>query len=236
VRVFLTHFNPLYIVENAVEQKDRAMRRWKKETYMSPSEYLEFMERVDRDIRKLPSYRGRPPQTGRGTLFTFMLDRLHPDTQANLQFDLREEEMQDRGDLDAVLRKVSLLDGKDLRAAVEAKARSKVEKTKSKPSDKNQESSKRKGSRKKKRSEDESVICSTCGRNSHSVDQCWFENRDKAPKNLRKYFTKKKAMRDSSTTQGLYFQVKVNSNTILFKYISRFIPSQPPAKIGCLRG
>jgi len=42
------------VVENAVEQQDRAMRRSKKEAYMSPSEYLEFMDRVDRDVRKLP--------------------------------------------------------------------------------------------------------------------------------------------------------------------------------------
>ena len=87
---------------------------------MSPSEYLGYMERVDRDIRKLPSYRGHPQPTDRGTLFTYMLDGLHPDTKANLQFDLTEEELQDRGDLDAALREVDLLDGKDLRAAVEA--------------------------------------------------------------------------------------------------------------------
>ena len=50
---------------------------------MSLSEYLEYIEKVDRDIRKLPSYRGRPQPTDRGTLFTYMLDGLHPDTQAN---------------------------------------------------------------------------------------------------------------------------------------------------------
>ena len=120
VRVFLSHFSLLYAVENAVEQQDRAMRRSKKEAYMSPSEYLGYMERVDRDIRKLPSYRGHPQPTDRGTLFTYMLDGLHPDTKANLQFDLTEEELQDRGDLDAALREVDLRDGKDLRAAVEA--------------------------------------------------------------------------------------------------------------------
>jgi len=58
-----------------------------------------------------------------------MLDGLHPDTQANLQFDLTEEELQGRGDLDSALRKVDLRDGKDLRAAVEARARNKVEKS-----------------------------------------------------------------------------------------------------------
>ena len=104
VRVFLMHFDLLYEVENAVEQQDRVTRRSKKEAYMSPSEYLEFMERVDRDIIKLPSYRGRPQPTDRSTLFTYKLDSLHPDTQANLQFDLTEDEMQGRGDLDAALR------------------------------------------------------------------------------------------------------------------------------------
>ena len=67
VRVFLSHFNLLYVVENAVEQQDRAMRRSKKEAYMSLSEYLGYIEKVDRDIRKLPSYRGRPQPTDRGT-------------------------------------------------------------------------------------------------------------------------------------------------------------------------
>jgi len=103
---------------------------------MSPSDYLEFMERVDMDIRKLPSYRGRPQPTDRGTLFTYMLDGLHSDTQDKLKFDLTEEEMQGRGDIDTALRKVDLRDGKDLRAAVEAKARNKVEKSKVKPSTK----------------------------------------------------------------------------------------------------
>ena len=131
VRVFLSNFSLLYVVENAVEQQDRAMRRSKKEAYMSPSEYLEYIEKVDRDIRKLPSYRGRPQPTDRSTLFTYMLDGLHPDTQANLQFDLTEEELQGRGDLDSALQKVDLRDGKDLRAAVEARARNKVEKSKS---------------------------------------------------------------------------------------------------------
>jgi len=156
VRVFLSHFSLLYVVENAVEQQDRAMRRSKKEAYMSPSEFLEFMERVDRDVRKLPSYRGRPQPTDRGTLFTYMLDGLHPDTQANLQFDLTEEELQGRGDIDAALRKVDLRDGKDLRAAVEAKARSKLERTQSKPSSKKHETPRGRNNRKTKRSEEES--------------------------------------------------------------------------------
>jgi len=44
---------------------------------------------------------------------------------------ITEEELQGRGDLDSALRKVDLRDGKDLRAAVEARARNKVEKSKS---------------------------------------------------------------------------------------------------------
>jgi len=55
-----------------------------------------------------------------------MLDGLHPDTQAILQFDLTEEELQGSRDLDAALRKVDLRDGKDLRAGMEAKARNRL--------------------------------------------------------------------------------------------------------------
>ena len=204
VRVFLSNFSLLYVVENAVEQQDRAMRRSKKEAYMSPSEYLEYIEKVDRDIRKLPSYRGRPQPTDRSTLFTYMLDGLHPDTQANLQFDLTEEELQGRGDLDSALRKVDLRDGKDLRAAVEARARNKVEKTKSKMPDRSKENNKGKGNKKRKKQDNEDVTCSKCGKNGHSVDECWFEHPELAPKHLRKYFTKKKQAGPSSSKQEVH--------------------------------
>ena len=81
---------------------------------------------IENRDRKLPSYRGRPQPPDRGTLFTYMLDGLHPDTQAILQFDLTEEELQGSRDLDAALRKVDLRDGKDLRAGMEAKARNRL--------------------------------------------------------------------------------------------------------------
>jgi len=56
----------------------------------------------------------------------------------------------------------------------------------------------------KKRYEDENITCSACGKNGHSIDQCWFEHPDEAPKHLRMYFLNKKLRGDSSATQEVH--------------------------------
>ncbi len=132
------------------------------------------------------------------------LATLLPSNRTASSLGYRDEELQGRGDLDAALRKVDLRDGKGLRAAVEARARNKLENPKSKMSDRSRENHKRKGNKKRKKQDNEGVTCSKCGKNGHSVDECWFEHPELAPKHLRKYFTKKKQAGPSSSKQEVH--------------------------------